>query len=302
MPDVKLPIAEQGASDKQTLRNLLDTMAKYRKELDYLLLHLDRTNVKESESVVADWIYAGNIQANQIDVSQGKITTAQIEDLLIGNNVFMAPGATISWGQLSNVPNDIVYAAVLANYPTEAELAATLSSYTTNAQLATELAGYITTGSLTNTLASYLTQSNFNTLIGQNYIVTGKILANQIDAGTFTGFTIKTANDNNARIELNSAGLKTYNALNKLHGVYMDVVGGSTAFRIFDQDIQKFSIFYGQIQGDAVDKLRLTSIGCPMKLSAGANDMSLTASTIYLEGNVNISGAVTGITVVSKFA
>ena len=50
-------------------------------------------------------IYTGLIKAAQLDVSEGKISTAQIEQLVVGQNVLMGPNATISWGQITGAPN-----------------------------------------------------------------------------------------------------------------------------------------------------------------------------------------------------
>jgi hypothetical protein len=249
-----------------------------------------------------DGIFEGTVYAENIDTINARIQVAQIEDLIVGNNVQMGPNAVISWGKVTDIPTNIVYQAVLENYPTETELANTLASYTTDAKLAVALAGYVTSGVLSTTLADYLTNGNFNTLIGQDYIVTGKIAANQIAVGTLTGFTIKTAPDGSARIVTNASGYKTYNAANQLHGVYMDVLGGSSSFRVFDSDILKYSLFYGMVDGDAVNKVRLTSVGCPMKISAGSDNMSITAANIYMEGNVSFNGTVTGINAIAKFA
>ena len=112
MPDVILPWPQDGRNDKETIQNLTDTIIKLRKELEFLLGALDEDNVIRAKSVVADWIYAGNIQADQIDVTNGKIQSAQIEDLVVGGNVTMGPNATISWSQVTNQP----YIPVLPSY------------------------------------------------------------------------------------------------------------------------------------------------------------------------------------------
>lgn len=49
--------------------------------------------------------FGGTVKADQIDVTTGKITTAQIEDLIVGGNVTMGPNAVICWGQVENADN-----------------------------------------------------------------------------------------------------------------------------------------------------------------------------------------------------
>lgn len=89
-----------------TIRSLSDNVMKLRKELDWLMKgNLDEDQVYRAGSVVTDWVYANKIEAKQIDVTEGRITTAQIEDLIVGGNVTMGPGATISWGNVSGRPN-----------------------------------------------------------------------------------------------------------------------------------------------------------------------------------------------------
>jgi hypothetical protein len=104
MPDVMLPIPEIGRNDKETIRNLTDTVVKLRKELEFLLQNLDEQNVIKAQSAVISDLLAGTITANQIDVTEGKIQAAQIEDLVVGSNVTMGSDATISWGQVTGTP------------------------------------------------------------------------------------------------------------------------------------------------------------------------------------------------------
>lgn len=46
-----------------------------------------------------------NIKASQIDVTTGRITAAQIENLVVGGNVSMGPSATINWGNVTSKPD-----------------------------------------------------------------------------------------------------------------------------------------------------------------------------------------------------
>lgn len=80
-----------------------------------------------ADQVVANWVYAGKVTAQQIDVSGGKITADQIDanqlrvkaanidgklqaiqietgQLVVGDNIILGPNATISWGRVTNQP------------------------------------------------------------------------------------------------------------------------------------------------------------------------------------------------------
>lgn len=48
--------------------------------------------------------FRGTVYAQNINTSEAKITTAQIENLVVGSNVTMGPNASISWGQITNQP------------------------------------------------------------------------------------------------------------------------------------------------------------------------------------------------------
>lgn len=50
-------------------------------------------------------VWTPNVYAKNISTINGKITTAQIENLVVGGNVTMGPNATISWNNVTNQPN-----------------------------------------------------------------------------------------------------------------------------------------------------------------------------------------------------
>ena len=81
-------------------------------------------------------------------------------------------GGTITWGVNG------------ANPPTAADVGALPVGWNP------DLSAYVTSGTLADSLASYLTGANLTTELGKDYIVTGKIAADKIVAGTLTGFTI----------------------------------------------------------------------------------------------------------------
>lgn len=89
--------------------------------LQWMLSHLDEKNVIKAQSVVADWVYAGDISTDQLIAGNAKITTALIEDLIVGGNVQMGPDATISWSQVTEQPT----IPVLPDYITSTKITST---------------------------------------------------------------------------------------------------------------------------------------------------------------------------------
>lgn len=108
-------------------------------------------------------------------IKAGSITADKIKagELEVGKNVTMGTGARISWSQVDNIPELIDQAA------------------------------------LNNMLGDLLNNSNLETILGEDYIITGKIYANQITAGTLTGFTIRTS-ASGERIEMAYDELNSY--------------------------------------------------------------------------------------------
>jgi hypothetical protein len=209
---------------------------------------------------------------NLDDDNMAKITAKSIatDTLVVGENIKMGPGATIAWGNVSGVPDDIVYTAVLASYPTESELAEALANYTTNATLAIALAGYVTNGTLSDALAYYLTEGDFNTLIGEDYIVTGKIAANQIAAGTISAEFLSTnitQVDKNLRIGLGTD------------------VSSSITFR----DVANITASNTWLTIEAQEAIIMNT------------HTTFTQSALF-SGDVSFGGAVTGVNAIAKFA
>ena len=100
MPQVILPTLREGETLEQKMLYLTDNIYKLRKELSFLLGNLDSDNVLEAQSVIADWVYAGGVSANQItagtisatigiispNISGGTITGALYKTTNINNN------------------------------------------------------------------------------------------------------------------------------------------------------------------------------------------------------------------------
>ena len=102
MPITKLPSPEMGMG----VEELTNLMFRYYRELQYLLNgNLDSENVIEAGTVKADWVYAGNVTTDQLIAGDAKISTALIDNLVVGSNVAMGDDATISWSNVTNQPS-----------------------------------------------------------------------------------------------------------------------------------------------------------------------------------------------------
>lgn len=102
MPQVVLPNIRDTDDPNLQIQYMYDAFYKLRKELTFLLQNLDSDNVLEAQSVVADWVYAGKVTTDQIEAGQAKISTALIEDLVVGDNVIMGPNAKIAWENVTD--------------------------------------------------------------------------------------------------------------------------------------------------------------------------------------------------------
>lgn len=258
---------------------LYDYVLALRRELYDLLNNLDDDNIRQ--------------------ITAKSIAT---DTLVVGDNIRMGDNAVISWGQVNDAPT--VYSADDIRYTIITKEWIGTLGLKVGEQIEMGSNAIISWGQVTEQpfiprnaedVGALATNSPRLTWIGPTGIYTRSIEAEQILAGTLTGFTIKTA-ESGRRIEFGDNKYETYNADNQRHGVYMDALGGTSSFRIHDNGEHKFSLFYGAID-DTGEKMWLTSTGCPMKISSGVNDMSLTANKIWVEGDVHFGGAVTGLKV-----
>ncbi len=158
-----------------------------------------------------DGVFDGTVYATNISAEFGKITTAQIENLEVGTNVAMGANATISWG------------TQVTDKPFIPQSAADLGA---------------------------LTSSQLTTILGYDYIITGKIYANQLNGGvanlaesvnigdlSSTGskaLYFRTNGSYASRIAMNTAGwLEVYSSYGaSLHGSgsYMDCGNAMTLY------------------------------------------------------------------------
>lgn len=105
MAEIKLPDIRPAKTIEEKLDALYDAYFVMRKFMTYYLSgNLDEENVVRAQEAVIANILAGTIKADQIDVTEGKIQAAQIENLVVGENVTMGPNATISWSKITDRP------------------------------------------------------------------------------------------------------------------------------------------------------------------------------------------------------
>lgn len=63
------------------IKGLTNAYIDTTQQLQWLLTHLDEKNVLKAQSVVADWVYAGNIKTNQLIAGETLIDNALIKSL-----------------------------------------------------------------------------------------------------------------------------------------------------------------------------------------------------------------------------
>lgn len=120
MAEIKLPDIRPAKTIEGKMDALYDAYFVMRKFMTYYLSgNLDEENVVRAQEAVIANVLAGTIKADQIDVTEGKIQAAQIEDLVVGGNVTMGPNARISWSQVTNqpyIPTTADITTITANY------------------------------------------------------------------------------------------------------------------------------------------------------------------------------------------
>jgi|GEM_PF-5446104 len=73
MPEAKLPWPELAGDRDKDFAALYTAFIQLRKELEWMLQHLDEDNVVRAASVTADWVYAGQLTAEQINAVGGLV-------------------------------------------------------------------------------------------------------------------------------------------------------------------------------------------------------------------------------------
>jgi phage tail tube protein FII len=110
---VTLPSIREGSNQEQQMSFLTDSYNKLKKELTFLLQNLDSDNVIEARSVIADWVYAGGIVADQIttgtlDASTVSVININADNIETGTlNAISITSCTITGGTI-NIDTDAV--------------------------------------------------------------------------------------------------------------------------------------------------------------------------------------------------
>ena len=82
----------------------LPTPAQIGARPDTWMPSADDVGAISSTYIDKNGVFTPQVYATNINVSRGKITTAQIVDLVVGGNVTMGPNATISWSKITDRP------------------------------------------------------------------------------------------------------------------------------------------------------------------------------------------------------
>lgn len=181
-----------------------------------------------------------------------------MKELLMSSNVKMGPNATISWGQVTNQPfipdTDFITTITEDTIMTTNVYARNLEVYSAN------IRGHITADSIS---------------------------AGAIDGETITGALIQTAQYPDRRTEFSSYGITSYDYRDYKHGFSLNTYG---EFQLYNNDYLIGEIKYDTSgsgsQGEARERLFISTLrGYAMKLQA-SGDMSLDASNIWFAGNV----------------
>jgi hypothetical protein len=218
---------------EQKLKQLENAYVENTQSLQWLLANLDEKNVMRAKAVIADWVYAGNIKATQIDVSEAKIQVAQIEELEVGKNVTMGADATISWSQVSDTPT----IPTLPGYITSTKITST------TIESPTITGGSITGVTLTAQDYLYIDTSNINEGLYLNG--TGGIQmymrvwdpAGTIELGPYVRITSGLSVGGSA-VSLNGHTHSGYALTNHSHPEYVNASGQSIAIQYFSDHIE----------------------------------------------------------------
>lgn len=136
---------------------------------------------------------------------ESEIPEIVVKTLYVGDGgIRLDASATIEWAQVEGTENVATLDSVLA-----------------------ELQAYATTSSVSSRFADILNNSNLSTVLGQNYIITGYIAANQIAAGVITGCTLQTQSVGGKQVVLHEYNSSYYN--NGEQGVYIGYANADAA-------------------------------------------------------------------------
>lgn len=237
---------------------------------------------------VVEWTAGGTTLINGANIQTGTISATAIktDELIVGTNITLGPNAKIKWGQVTDESGEQATAETVGarpdNWmPTAADVGARPSTWMPSA----EDVGAVTSQQL-------------QTVLGQDYIITGKINANQVTAGTLTGFFYQSGLPGTQRIVVGNIdanwknAVVCYNSANQIHGpLICDVWGNNTPiFGLAANNVIKGGLYY---DGDIGKVFLFTQNGTPLKIEPTGN-MSIGCTdgyTLYLGGRIDVSQA-----------
>lgn len=229
------------------------------------------TDSKLTTELGKDYIITGKIKANQIDVSLGKITTAQIESLIVGTNVSMGSNATISWSNVTNQPTILTGTDVTT---------ITNNTISTTTVLAQNLK--VNSANIEGTITADTVKST--------WIYTGRITASQINAAYGK---ITTAQIENLIVGTNvtmgsNASISWNNVTNQPNipkGTYIDAngiyTGNISATQITTGSMSADRISGGTISGVTINVSTNVNVGKNISMETGGNYINFNAGGSY---------------------
>lgn len=87
MPKFEFQVPKLSGDINKDIKGLFNAYIDMSQNFQWLLTNLNETNVKRAKSVVADWVYAGEVKTDQLVAGEAMIDTALIEELIVGTNV-----------------------------------------------------------------------------------------------------------------------------------------------------------------------------------------------------------------------
>jgi hypothetical protein len=208
------------------------------------------------------YMSGGQLYINADYIQSGLVVAARIKtsELIVGDNIAMGSNATIAWTKVTSKPTDLVYDSDLTNY--------------------------VTNGDLSDALYDYIDNNQLTTILGYDYIVTGKIAANQIAAGNISGVTIQTA-DYDDYIVLEEQYLQIFhNDTPYCRFAYDNDYDGS--YRSYAQLYNCYLVGYSSHLEASIYGTTALDID-----ESGISTNGVTCTSISASNNVHINGALT---------
>lgn len=331
MPKFEFQVPKLSGDINKDIKGLFNAYIDMSQNFQWLLTNLNETNVKRAKSVVADWVYAGEVKTDQLVAGEAKISTALIDELIVGDNVVMGPDASISWGQVTDQPyippeytDEDALNAIESTYIDEHGVW-TPNVYATNINVSkgkittAQIEDLVVGGNVTMGPDATISWSNVtskpsippeytdadaiaainSTYIDAYGVWTPQVYAENI-AGTYiTGKTLRTA-ASGKRLQINSDGLYTYNSSGSIDGITLSSSDQFRELRFYDSGYLHGSLFLD----DSNHVITLRSIsGYNLELNAdwyceiiAGNDISLmpNGKAEYYDGSSDYEIATRG--------